>query len=572
MQLGIQRKIWERCDLVISAKQFFGGRGARDTINSVGLSRKHLLAGLDASLARLQLEYVDVVFAHRPDARVGVEETVRAMNALLDQGKAFYWGTSEWPVALIVEARDVAHRLKLVPPCVEQSSYSMLLRQRIEAEFLPLYPQLGVTAYSPLAGGAITDTKPELTAEAGATKIVARLQPIVARLGCTMSQLALAWTLANRNVSTAIFGASSLPQLRDNLGALDVLPRLTAAVMLEIEGALQNDPDDGADPRFGREFRLTAAPLAKTTSACAAAGRTRSPVFFNGHKAAVSLTFDDGLDVHHTNVIPILEQHGFRGTFYVNPDSDYNAAAAAAAFVKNETTRGTGQGADAATAGASGLELTKWERQVAAGLWQQAANAGHEIGNHTTSHPCSCNYGLTDPCLEDMSMADIEQTIDTAERALDTLAPGQAGRRTFCYPCYQTFVGQDATYRSYIPAVAKRFHAARGAGPGNTDWGAVPERVQLSEVWGLDVGGYTSAEMIAAVEKAVASGRWLVLVFHGVGGEHAVNVETQEFEALVEYLAATRADVWTDTFMDVAADILDVRKRLDAEVAPPARL
>jgi aryl-alcohol dehydrogenase-like predicted oxidoreductase len=159
----------------------------------------------------------------------------------------------------------VADRLGLVPPVVEQTSYSMLLRERVEVALAGLYPGLGVMAYSPLAGGALTGAKPALEAEAGAARIVRGLRPIAAMLECSVAQLALAWTIRSADVSTALFGASSLAQLEDNLGALVVLPRLGGTVALEIEGVLQNDPRPGAvgDPRFSTDFRSSAAPLAK---------------------------------------------------------------------------------------------------------------------------------------------------------------------------------------------------------------------------------------------------------------------------------------------------------------------
>lgn len=166
-------------------------------------------------------------------------------------GLTFYWGTSEWPATMIAEAREICARFGMEPPAVEQTSYSMLLRNRVEQELLPLYPGgLGLSVYSPLAGGALTGAKPELAMEAGATATIESLQKIAARLRlpgsnrpCSLPQLALAWTLSNQNVSTVIFGASSLEQLADNLGALDALPLLTdpaATVTLEVEEVLVN--------------------------------------------------------------------------------------------------------------------------------------------------------------------------------------------------------------------------------------------------------------------------------------------------------------------------------------------
>ena len=145
VQLGLKDGVWGREDLVISTKIFFGGRGKKDTINSLGLSRKHLYEGLKASLKRMQLEYVDLVFCHRPDPRTPIEETVRGMNNLIDRGMAFYWGTSEWSARQLQEAKDIAKRLGLVPPFFDQCQYNMTVRDRVEVEYRPLYPELGLT-------------------------------------------------------------------------------------------------------------------------------------------------------------------------------------------------------------------------------------------------------------------------------------------------------------------------------------------------------------------------------------------------------------------------------------------
>jgi peptidoglycan/xylan/chitin deacetylase (PgdA/CDA1 family) len=196
---------------------------------------------------------------------------------------------------------------------------------------------------------------------------------------------------------------------------------------------------------------------------------------------------------------------GFNGTFYVNP----------------------GRGADDGPRNDSHIFADdykeKWSRQVPG--WQAAAARGHEVGNHTVDHPCSCNFDFGTVHLEGMALADIAETIDLAERRLDELIPAQAGRRSFCYPCYQTFVGVGTGKQSYVPVVAARFGAARGGGPGTAgEQGNNPAAVDLAEVWGADVAGWTAEQLIAAVDGAIAAGRWLVLVFHGVGGAHTRGV------------------------------------------------
>lgn len=263
----IRRAGWKRSDLVISTKVFWGGSGPND----LGLSRKHIIEGVNAALSRLQLDYVDLVFCHRPDPDTPIEETVRAMNLVLDQGKAFYWGTSEWGADQIMEAVMVARREHLVPPRMEQPQYNMLHRDRVEREYARLYDEigLGTTTWSPLASGILTgkyddgcppDTRAShpgmewlrdrLVGEAGAgdREKARSLKPIADDLGCTRSQLAIAWCLLNPNVSTVITGASKVEQVEENMAALDVVPELTPEVIDRIEGILGNKPAE--TPRF----------------------------------------------------------------------------------------------------------------------------------------------------------------------------------------------------------------------------------------------------------------------------------------------------------------------------------
>jgi len=259
---------WKRSDLVISTKLFWGGEGPNDK----GLSRKHIVEGMDASLKRLQLDYVDLIFCHRPDIYTPLEETVWAMNHLLNQGKALYWGTSEWSAALIMQAYSIARREHLIPPLMEQPEYNMFNRKRIEQEYLPLYREigLGTTIWSPLASGLLTGKynegipagtraglpgyewlKKRFESPESAQKIekVRQLDQIAKELGCTLAQLALAWCLKNPNVSTVITGASRKEQVEENLKALDVANQLSDDVIHRIEEILGNKPDAETDFR-----------------------------------------------------------------------------------------------------------------------------------------------------------------------------------------------------------------------------------------------------------------------------------------------------------------------------------
>jgi voltage-dependent potassium channel beta subunit len=266
---ALKKAGWRRSELVISTKLFWGGRGPNDT----GLSRKHIIEGLDASLRRMQLDYVDLLFCHRPDLHTPIEETVRAMSHVIDQGKVFYWGTSEWSAAQILEAHAVARREHLAPPTMEQPEYNMLHRERVEVEYAPLYRGfgLGTTIWSPLASGLLTGKYNEGKAPAGSratlpgyewlrdrlvgdsaqVKIekVRRLSAIASELGCTMAQLAIAWCARNPDVSSVITGASRPTQVVENMKALEVLPKLTDEVMTAIEGVLQNAPKPPSDYR-----------------------------------------------------------------------------------------------------------------------------------------------------------------------------------------------------------------------------------------------------------------------------------------------------------------------------------
>ncbi|MEE9189083.1 MAG: aldo/keto reductase [Anaerolineales bacterium] len=264
----IKKAGWKRSDLVISTKIFWGGRGPNDS----GLSRKHVIEGTLASLERLQLEYVDLIFCHRPDIHTPIEETVRAMSYLIDQGKAFYWGTSEWSPNKIMQAHAVARREHLIPPLMEQPEYNMFKRQRVEGHYAHLYQEigLGTTIWSPLDSGILTgkynqgipkDSRLDLDgfdwlregyeSQEGKEKIkkVGQLMPIAEELGCTMAQLALAWCLKNPNISTVITGASKPEQVVENIAALDVVPQLTDEIMERVDEILDNKPKPEPDFR-----------------------------------------------------------------------------------------------------------------------------------------------------------------------------------------------------------------------------------------------------------------------------------------------------------------------------------
>jgi voltage-dependent potassium channel beta subunit len=257
----IKKAGWKRSDLVISTKIFWGGDGPNDS----GLSWKHIIEGTDQALRRLQMDYVDLIFCHRPDIETPIEETVRAMNQVIVQGKAFYWGTSEWNADQIMEAYAIARREHLVPPSMEQPEYNMFNRQRIEREYIRLYKEigLGTTIWSPLASGLLTGKynqgipqgtrfslegydwlRERLESAEGQQKIekVRQLSKIADEIGCTMAQMAIAWCLKNPHVSTVITGASRPEQVDENMKVLDVADSLDDEIMQRIENILDNKP------------------------------------------------------------------------------------------------------------------------------------------------------------------------------------------------------------------------------------------------------------------------------------------------------------------------------------------
>ena len=260
----IQEKGWTRSDLVVSTKIFWGGDGPND----LGLSRKHVVEGTTAALERLQMDYLDLVFCHRPDQQTPIEETVRAMSFLVENGYTFYWGTSEWSAEAIRHAHEVARREHLVPPTMEQPQYNMFHRERVEHEYAPLYDDigLGTTTWSPLASGLLTgkynDGIPEDSRLAmedyewlqdkvlleERLETVRELSTVADDLGCSTAQLALAWCLLNDDVSTVITGASKPSQVEENMQALDVVDQIDDPTEARIESILDNEP--AARPNF----------------------------------------------------------------------------------------------------------------------------------------------------------------------------------------------------------------------------------------------------------------------------------------------------------------------------------
>jgi voltage-dependent potassium channel beta subunit len=264
----IKKAGWKRSDLVISTKIFWGGRGPNDR----GLSHKHIVEGTNASLARLQMDYVDLIFCHRPDIHTPIEETVRAMSYLINQGKAFYWGTSEWNADQIMDAYGIARREHLIPPTMEQPQYNMFHRERVEKEYARLYKEkgLGTTIWSPLASGQLTGKyldgipsgsraslesykwlKQQFESEEGERRLakVRLLKPIAESLDCTLPQLSLAWCLKNPNISTVITGASKPDQVHENMKAIDIASLITDEVLSDIEKILDNKPTPVSDFR-----------------------------------------------------------------------------------------------------------------------------------------------------------------------------------------------------------------------------------------------------------------------------------------------------------------------------------
>ncbi len=260
---------WDRDDLIISDKLAPGGGGIQ------GLSRKRVRIGLRNALKRLQLDNVDLLFLHRFDHEVPLLESIRAVNDLIDNDLAYYWGTSAFTAQQLIECHRLCEKHGLIAPIVEQCEYNLVTRKTFEVDYIPLFDQygMGTTIWSPLAGGLLTGrfnsgSIPEDsrinhygTRKAAFTQgTLARMErctveglqalgALAAELGCTQSQLALAWTLKSKDVSTAVFGASKISQIEDNVGTLAVLPKLTAEVLARIEDFMKTRPEAPFDWR-----------------------------------------------------------------------------------------------------------------------------------------------------------------------------------------------------------------------------------------------------------------------------------------------------------------------------------
>jgi len=259
----LKKKNWERSSYVVSSKVFFGWRGPDNKPNQTGLSRKHIVEACHEALERLQLDYLDLYFCHRPDKNTPIEEVVRTMNTLIQQGKIFYWGTSEWGNDEIMQAFVFAERHHLIGPTMEQPQYNMFERTKMEKDFLLLFRDfgLGTTTWSPLASGLLsgkynqgmpTDNrlhiegmdwlKERTLGDASRIEKTRKLGDLARELGVSLPKLAIAWCIKNPHVSTAILGASKPEQLNETVPSCEVLPLLTDEVLEKIEAILQNQP------------------------------------------------------------------------------------------------------------------------------------------------------------------------------------------------------------------------------------------------------------------------------------------------------------------------------------------
>lgn len=259
----LKKKNWDRSSYVLSSKAYFGSRGPGNKPNHTGLSRKHLFEACHEALERMQTDYLDLYYCHRPDLNVPMEEIVWTMHNLITQGKVLYWGTSMWSGAEIMEAHMIAARHNLIGPVVEQPLYNMFERGRIELDFLPLYRTvgLGTTIWSPLASGLLTGKYNSGIPEGSRLGLkgfewlkdrwlnedriekVKKLQKIADEIEEPLATLAIAWTLKHPGVTTAILGATSEEQLNQNLKSMEAYEKLNEEIMDKIEDILQNKPE-----------------------------------------------------------------------------------------------------------------------------------------------------------------------------------------------------------------------------------------------------------------------------------------------------------------------------------------
>jgi len=258
----LSKKSWDRTSIVLSSKAYFGWRGKENKPNQTGLSRKHLTEACHEALQRLQTDYLDLYFCHRPDKKMPIAEVVQTMNTLIQQGKILYWGTSEWSGVEIMEAHRIAEAYRLIGPAMEQPQYNLFERSKVDAEYLEIYKNvgLGTTIWSPLAAGLLTGKYNDGIPEGSRFQIegfewlrdrwlmqekinkVQQLGAIAKALKVSTASLSIAWCIKNPNVTTAILGATSKAQLLDNLTALDTAALLTPEIMEQIEGIVETKP------------------------------------------------------------------------------------------------------------------------------------------------------------------------------------------------------------------------------------------------------------------------------------------------------------------------------------------
>ena len=258
----LKKKNWDRTSYCVSSKVFFGLHGKENKPNQHRLSRKHITEACHGALRRLQVDYLDLFYCHRADPETPMEEIVRTMNILLQQGKILYWGTSEWSAAEILEAHAVAEKLNLVPPAMEQPQYNLFERQKVEHDYLPIIngAGMGTTIWSPLASGLLSGKynngipagsrlalenygwlKDRMMSDDKLER-VKKLGKVSKELSTTMATLSIAWCIHNPNVTTAILGATKEEQLKENLKALEVYTKLTPEIMKEIDGIMGTKP------------------------------------------------------------------------------------------------------------------------------------------------------------------------------------------------------------------------------------------------------------------------------------------------------------------------------------------
>lgn len=258
----LQKKNWDRTSYCVSSKAFFGLYGKNNKPNQHGLSRKHITEACNAALKRLQLDYIDLFFCHRPDRETPMEEIVWSMNILLQQGKILYWGTSEWSAAEIMEAHAVANSLHLIGPAMEQPQYNLFERTKMEHDYYTIFRNVGMgtTTWSPLASGLLTGKYNDGVPEGSRLALenyswlkdrmmqddklekVRQLDKVAKELNTSMATLSIAWCIHNPTVTTTILGATKEQQLTENLQALEVYPKLTPQIMDEIDAIMGNMP------------------------------------------------------------------------------------------------------------------------------------------------------------------------------------------------------------------------------------------------------------------------------------------------------------------------------------------